>query len=79
MKAIKGSYVGNQKDTSEAIDFFKRGLTKAPFKTVGLSKLQEVYDLMRKSPWFLGMREQAADTFAEQGKIAGRYMVDTSK
>ena len=61
MKTIKGSYVGNRKDTGEAIDFFARGLIKAPFKTIGLSELQKVYDLMHA------------------GKIAGRYVVDTSK
>ena len=43
---IKGSYVGNRKDTSEAIQFFREGHIKAPFKTVGLSKLQDVFDLM---------------------------------
>ncbi|KAI0405674.1 dehydrogenase-like protein [Xylaria palmicola] len=58
---IKGSYVGNRQDTAEAIDFFARGLIKAPYKVVGLSQLQDVFDLM------------------EQGKIAGRYVVDTSK
>ncbi|MCJ1351792.1 MAG: alcohol dehydrogenase [Icmadophila ericetorum] len=58
---IKGSYVGNRKDTAEAIKFFQRGLIKAPFKIVGLSELQKVYDLMH------------------EGKIAGRYVVDTSK
>ena len=61
MKTIKGSYVGNRKDTAEAIDFFARGLIKAPFKTIGMSELQKVYDLMH------------------EGKIAGRYVVDTSK
>ncbi|KAL6719517.1 alcohol dehydrogenase [Lecanora helva] len=61
MKTIKGSYVGNRKDTSEAIDFFRRGLIKAPFKTIGMSELQKVYDMMH------------------EGKIAGRYVVDTSK
>jgi propanol-preferring alcohol dehydrogenase len=48
MIQIKGSYVGNRKDTAEAIDFFRRGLIKAPFKVVGLSQLGEVYDLMKK-------------------------------
>lgn len=48
VKTIKGSYVGNRKDTSEAIDFFRRGLIKAPFKTIGMSELQKVFDLMRK-------------------------------
>ncbi|KAI2623935.1 alcohol dehydrogenase [Hypomontagnella submonticulosa] len=60
MITIKGSYVGNRQDTTEAIDFFRRGLIKAPYKVVGLSKLQEVFDLMKA------------------GKIAGRYVVDTS-
>ncbi|KAL9099434.1 MAG: hypothetical protein Q9187_009500 [Circinaria calcarea] len=58
---IKGSYVGNRKDTTEAIDFFRRGLIKAPIKIVGMSQLQKVYNLMH------------------EGKIAGRYVVDTSK
>lgn len=42
VKTIKGSYVGNRKDTSEAIDFFRRGLIKAPIKTIGMSELQKV-------------------------------------
>ena len=46
MITIKGSYVGNRRDTAEAIEFFRRGLIKAPYKTVGLSELQGVYDLM---------------------------------
>jgi len=58
---IKGSYVGNRQDTAEAIDFFRRGLIKAPYKVVGLSELQSVFDLMAEN------------------KIAGRYIVDTSK
>jgi len=61
MITIKGSYVGNRKDTSEALGFYRRGLIKAPFKVVGLSELQKVYDLMH------------------EGKIAGRYVLDTSK
>lgn len=48
MVTLKGSYVGNRKDTAEAIDFFRRGLINAPFKTIGLSELQKVYDLMEK-------------------------------
>lgn len=48
MVTIKGSYVGNRKDTSEALDFYRRGLIKAPFKVVGMSELQHVYDLMHK-------------------------------
>jgi propanol-preferring alcohol dehydrogenase len=58
---IKGSYVGNRQDTAEVIDFFRRGLIKAPYKVVGLSELQSVFDLMAEN------------------KIAGRYIVDTSK
>ncbi|KAI0902061.1 alcohol dehydrogenase [Annulohypoxylon nitens] len=58
---IKGSYVGNRQDTAEAIDFFRRGLIQAPYKVVGLSQLQEIFELMKES------------------KIAGRYVVDTSK
>ena len=61
VKTIKGSYVGNRKDTSEAIDFYRRGLINAPFKVIGMSELQKVYDMMH------------------EGKIAGRYVVDTSK
>jgi propanol-preferring alcohol dehydrogenase len=61
MITIKGSYVGNRRDTAEAIEFFRRGLIKAPYKTCGLSELQSIYDLM------------------EQGRIAGRYVLDTSK
>jgi len=48
MVTIKGSYVGNRKDTSEALDFYKRGVIKAPYKIVGLSELQSVYDMMQK-------------------------------
>ncbi|KAJ5665454.1 uncharacterized protein N7477_007902 [Penicillium maclennaniae] len=55
---IKGSYVGNRQDGVEAVDFFARGLIKAPFKTVPLEKLPEVFELM------------------EQGKIAGRYVLE---
>ena len=58
---IKGSYVGNRQNTAEAIQFFREGKIKAPYKTVGLSDLQKVYDLMK------------------EGKITGRYVVDTSK
>jgi len=45
---IKGSYVGTRADTAEAIDFFARGLIKAPFKTVGLSELPKVFEAMEK-------------------------------
>ncbi|KEZ43629.1 Alcohol dehydrogenase 1 [Scedosporium apiospermum] len=46
MIRIKGSYVGNRQDTDEAIDFFARGLIKAPYKVIGLSELQKVYNMM---------------------------------
>jgi hypothetical protein len=39
MVTIKGSYVGNRRDGAEAIEFFRRGLIKAPYKVVGLSEL----------------------------------------
>lgn len=48
MITIRASYVGNRKDTAEALDFYRRGLIKSPYKTVGLSELQHVYDLMHK-------------------------------
>ncbi|PVI02505.1 GroES-like protein [Periconia macrospinosa] len=48
MVTIKGSYVGNRKDSAEAIDFYARGLIKAPFKVVGLSELKNVYAKMQK-------------------------------
>jgi alcohol dehydrogenase, propanol-preferring len=46
MITIKGSYVGNRQDGEEAIDFFARGLIRAPFRLVPLSDLAEVYELM---------------------------------
>lgn len=48
MVQIRGSYVGNRRDSAEAIDFFRRGLIKAPFKVVPLSQLGDVYDMMSK-------------------------------
>lgn len=59
--SIRGSYVGNRADTTEAIDFYSRGLIKCPIKIVGLSELESVFHLMK------------------EGKILGRYVVDTSK
>lgn len=58
---VKGSYVGTNWDTHEAVDFFARGLIRCPIQIVGLSELERVFKLM------------------EQGKIIGRYVVDTSK
>lgn len=43
---IKGSYVGNRQDGVEAVDFFTRGLIKAPFKTASLEDLPKVFELM---------------------------------
>jgi len=48
MVTIKGSYVGNRRDSAEAIEFFRRGVIKAPFIVVGLSELEMVYDKMKK-------------------------------
>jgi alcohol dehydrogenase, propanol-preferring len=49
MVTIKGSYVGNRRDTAEALEFFRRGLIDVPFKTIGMSELQKVYNLMREN------------------------------
>ncbi|MBE3047505.1 zinc-dependent alcohol dehydrogenase [Candidatus Bathyarchaeota archaeon] len=49
MISVKGSYVGTRQDTQEAVDFFRRGLVKEPYKVVGLSELQGVYELMREN------------------------------
>ncbi|KAK4451297.1 alcohol dehydrogenase 1 [Podospora aff. communis PSN243] len=46
MVTVKGSYVGSREDTAEAVDFFARGLIKAPVKVVGLSKLKDVFQEM---------------------------------
>jgi len=37
---------GNRQDSYEAIDFFARGMIKAPFKVVDLKDLPKVYELM---------------------------------
>ena len=46
MITIKGSYVGNRRDSKEAVDFFARGLIQVPFKTVPLAELPKVFELM---------------------------------
>ncbi|RMD42408.1 hypothetical protein DV735_g2742, partial [Chaetothyriales sp. CBS 134920] len=46
MVRIQASYVGNRQDSEEAIDFFRRGLIKAPIKVVPLSDLPKVYELL---------------------------------
>ena len=48
MITIKGSYVGNRRDTAEALEFFQQGFIDAPLQVVGMSELQDVYDLMEK-------------------------------
>lgn len=48
MITIRGSYVGNRRDTAEAIEFFRRGKIQCPIKIVGLSELNSVYEKMRK-------------------------------
>lgn len=58
MISIKGSYVGNRQDGVEALEFFNRGLIKAPFKKAPLKDLPHIFELM------------------EQGKIAGRYVLE---
>lgn len=50
MISIKGSYVGNRQDGVEALDFFARGLIKAPFKLAPLKDLPKIYELMGLSP-----------------------------
>ncbi|KFY67399.1 hypothetical protein V496_01590 [Pseudogymnoascus sp. VKM F-4515 (FW-2607)] len=47
MITIKGSYVGNRRDTAEALQFFARGLVSAPFEVMGLSHLQEIFERLR--------------------------------
>ncbi|KAK3366355.1 chaperonin 10-like protein [Podospora didyma] len=46
---VKGSYVGNRLDTAEALEFFNRGLIHAPYKVVGLSETQKVFDMMKEN------------------------------
>jgi len=48
MIRIQCSYVGNRQDSAEAIEFYRRGQIKAPFKTVDLKELPQIYDLMKQ-------------------------------
>lgn len=48
MVRIQASYVGNRQDSAEALEFFRRGLIHAPFKTVDLKELPKVYEDMHK-------------------------------
>lgn len=58
MITIKGSYVGNQQDGVEALDFFARGLIKAPFKLAPLKDLPKIFELMglSLSPSYIGLK-----------------------
>lgn len=49
MVTVKGSYVGNRRDTAEALEFFRRGLIDVPITVVGMSELQNVYKLMHEN------------------------------
>lgn len=49
MISIKGSYVGNRQDGVEALEFFNRGLIKAPFKKAPLKDLPHIFELMGMS------------------------------
>ena len=46
---IRGSYVGTKWDTTEAIDFFHRGLVKCPIKVVGLLEVERVFQEMEEN------------------------------
>jgi propanol-preferring alcohol dehydrogenase len=76
MISIKGSYVGNRQDGVEAIDFYARGLIKAPFKTVPLKELPEVFKLMGTFQMLTCYRPYANICNTEEGKIAGRYVLE---
>lgn len=43
---IRGSYVGTRWDTTEAVDFFARGLIKCPIKVVGMTEVGRVFQEM---------------------------------
>jgi hypothetical protein len=53
---IKGSYVGNRQDGVEALDFFARGLIKAPFKKALLKDLPQIFELMGAFLFFCFLR-----------------------
>lgn len=81
---IKGSYVGNRKDTTEALEFFRRGVIDAPFKTMELKDLQSVYDMLSKYMEHLLNRknlqtspESYTDAFLslDKGQITGRIVL----
>lgn len=43
---VRGSYVGTRWDTTEAVDFFARGLIKCPIKVVGMTEVGKVFKEM---------------------------------
>ncbi|KAG7661161.1 uncharacterized protein J8A68_005334 [[Candida] subhashii] len=46
--SVKGSAVGNRKQTQEAIELFGRGLIKCPIKIIGMRQLRQVFELMEE-------------------------------
>jgi len=48
MIRIQTSYVGNRQDSAEALEFFRRGVIKAPFKVAELKDLTKVYEMMHE-------------------------------
>lgn len=79
MIQIRGSYVGNRQDGIEAIDFFRRGLIKAPFKTVDLSELPKVYELMGMLTLnFLHLFSAITDVYFSNFQNKERSLVVTS-
>lgn len=67
MISIKGSYVGNRQDGVEALDFFARGLIKAPFKVAPLKDLASIFELMGKSLFYVLTRLATFLTFSRKG------------
>lgn len=80
---IKGSYVGNRHDAAEAIDFFARGLIKAPFVVRPLEELPHIFQLM--CMLFVPLTPSDFTSLltcffpfvcrTAEGKIAGRYVL----
>lgn len=58
--------------------FYRRGVIKSPFKVIGMSELQKVSNRSKTSRVFELTVLEVYDMMHE-GKIAGRYVVDTSK
>src|SRR4051794_28845544 len=82
MITIKGSYVGNRRDSAEAIEFFRRGLINAPYKYVApyisyRSRAITNCPIINRT---CGLSElQKVYDLMHEAKIAGRYVLDTSK